>query len=172
MRVMDPEKEKRSKFIDCLVTDLSAACTTRNLALVAKASSGSEGASAGKSNDGNLQTSWIGGTGEEQWLQLSFPEAQAINEFRLREDPASSITRYEILYADPVTRTWKSCFNGMNIGDDFIAPIVSRNTKSLRLRVIATEKGRPAIREFEAYQGNGRTFNDPTGAKAIQVVGK
>ena len=60
----------------------------------------------------------------------------------------------------------------MHIGDDFIAPIVACRTKGLRLKVMASEKGRPAIREFEAYQGSGRIFNDPTGAKAIQVVGK
>ena len=83
-----------------------------------------------------------------------------------------SITRYQVQYADPVTRTWKSCFNGMHIGGDFIAPIVERRTKGLRLKVIATEKGRPAIREFEAYRGSGRPFNDSDGTKAIQVVGR
>ena len=172
MKVMDPEKEKRTKFVDCLVTDLSAACSTPNLVLGAKASSKSGTSSAEKATDGDLQTAWIGGAGTGEWLQLAFPVAQTINEIRLREDPASSITRYEIQYADPATRTWKSCFNGMNIGDDFIAPIVARKTRGLRLRVMTTDKGRPAIREFEAYRGTGRMFNDPTGATAVQVVGK
>ncbi|MAT47875.1 MAG: hypothetical protein CMO35_10675 [Verrucomicrobiaceae bacterium] len=172
MRVMDPEKEKRSKFIDCLVTDLSGACATPNLALAAKASSGTGNTSAGNSNDGDLKTSWIGGPGEGEWLQLSFHEPRTINELRIREDPASSITRYQVQYADPVTRTWKSCFNGMHIGGDFIAPIVERRTKGLRLKIIATKKGRPVIREFEAYRGSGRPFNDSDGTKAIQVVGR
>jgi len=172
MRVMDPEKEKRTKFTNCLVTDLSSACATPNLALEANVSSGSNSGSATKANDGNSQTSWIGGTSDDEWIQLSFPTAQFINEIRLREDPASSINRYQIQYADPISQSWKSCFNGMNIGKDFIAPIVTCKTKELRLKVIATNKGRPAISEFEAYRSVGRTFDDPTGAAAVNIIGK
>ncbi|RCL39900.1 MAG: hypothetical protein DBX00_01195 [Verrucomicrobia bacterium] len=172
MRVMDPEKDKRTKFTNCLVTDLTAACTTSNLALKAQASSGAAGSSAAGAHDGNPETSWIGGTSDAQWLQLSFAEAQSINEIRLQEDPASSITRYQIQYLHPETNAWTSCFNGMKIGGVFIAPIVTRKTKGLRLKIMATDKGRPAIREFEAYLGSGRTFNDPNGAAATQIVGK
>ena len=111
-------------------------------------------------------------SGDGEWIQLVFPQAQTINEIRLKEDPSSSITRYEIQYADPETRTWVSCFNGMAIGEDFIAPIVARETRGLRLRVLATEKGGPSIREFAAYRGEGREFNDDTGAAAVKVVGK
>gem|GEM_PF-3994523 len=38
------------------------------------------------------------------------------------------MTRYQIQYADPVITAWKSCFKGMNIGNGFIAPIVTRQT--------------------------------------------
>ncbi len=172
MRVMDPEKEKRTKFVNCLVTDLSASCSTPNLALGAKASSKSTEPSAGKANDGNPGTAWTGRADTGEWLQLLFPRAQTVNEIRLREAPTSSITRYQIQYADSATGTWKSCFNGMKIGDDFIAPIVPRKTRGLRLRVMTTEKGKPSIREFEACRGTGRIFNDVNGSRAIQVMGK
>ncbi|HJM63978.1 MAG: SUMF1/EgtB/PvdO family nonheme iron enzyme [Roseibacillus sp.] len=172
MRVMDPEKEKRTKFVDCLVTDLSAACSTPNLALGAKASSKTTGPSAGKANDGDPETAWTGGAGTGEWLQLVFPRTQTVNEIRLREAPTSSITRYQIQYADPATGTWKSCFNGMKIGEDFIAPIVPRKTRGLRLHVMTTDKGKPSLREFEVYRGTGRIFNDPNGAQAIQVMGQ
>ena len=172
MRVMDPEKDKRTKFTDCLVTDLSSACLTTNLVLNATALSASAGRSAAGANDGDLGTAWIGGTSDNEWIQFSFEEAQSVNEIRIREDPASSITRYQIQYADPVSNTWKSCFNGMHIGNEFVAPIVNFRTKALRLKIMATDKGRPAIREFEAYLGSGRLFNDPDGTAATRIVGK
>ena len=81
------------------------------------------------------------------------------------------MTRYQIQYADPVITAWKSCFNGMNIGNGFIAPIVTRQTGGLRLRFMASDKGRTAIREVEAYFGTGRTLNDPDGVAATRVIG-
>jgi len=47
MKVMDPEKEKRTKFVDCLVKQLSNACSTPNLARHAR-SSASSAASSGR----------------------------------------------------------------------------------------------------------------------------
>ncbi len=45
------------------------------------------------------------------------------------------------------------CFNGMSIGPGFIAPIVSRNTRKVRLFIVRTTSGNPSIAEFEAYNG-------------------
>ena len=81
------------------------------------------------------------------------------------------MTRYQIQYADPAITAWKSCFNGMNIGNGFIAPIVTRETGGLRLRIMESDKGRTAIREVEAYFGTGRTLNDPDGLAATRVIG-
>ena len=57
MRVMDPEKEKRSKFVECLVKNLSDACSTPNLALQARASASpsAPGGGADRAVDGEGQ---------------------------------------------------------------------------------------------------------------------
>ena len=175
MRVMDPEKDKKTKFIDSLYKNLSAACSSPNLALKASAKSSSEapGSTAGAVSDGDAATAWKAGAAADQWIQIVFPEEQTINEFRIKEDPSSSITRYEIQYADAKTKDWVSCFNGLAIGKEFIAPIVSRKTRGVRLRILGTKRGNPAITEFEAYNDtSGTVFNDPTGAAAVNVVGK
>jgi hypothetical protein len=175
MRVMDPEKDKKTKFIDCEVINLSAACSSPNLALGAKASASSEqaGSTSSSAHDGKSSTVWKPVSSEGEWLQLVFPAPQAINEFRIREDPSSSITCYEIQYADAKTGDWIACFRGRDIGEGFIAPIVSRTTRGVRLRIIATSSGNPAISEFEVYSApGGAAFNDPTGAEAVKVVGK
>ena len=174
MKVMDPERDKKTKFIDCLVTNLSEAASTPNLALqaTAKASSETQGNAAASANDGNAASAWKAESSGEQWLQLVFPSEQTINEFRIKEDPSSSVTRYEIQYADPKTKQWVACFNGRGIGEDFIAPIVSRKTRGVRLRIIETTSGNPCIREFAAYEGTGKAFNDPKGEAARNLVGK
>lgn len=174
MRVMDPEKDKKTKFIDCLVKDLSQACTTANLALkaTAKASSEVRGHEAAKANDGNPASAWNANLPGNQWLQLVFSSEQMINEFRIKEDPSSSIIRYEIQYADTRTRKWVSCFNGREIGEDFIAPIVSRKTRSVRLRIIQTKSDNPGIMEFAAYNGTAQAFNDANGVAAGKTIGK
>jgi len=174
MRVMDPEKDKRTKFVDCEVTHLSKAASSPNLALEGKAKASSEapGNAAAGVNDGDADTAWTAQSPEDQWIQLVFPEEQTINEFRIKEAPKSSITRYEIQYADAKTKQWVSCFNGLAIGEDFIAPIVTRKTRGVRLRILGTREGSPSIREFAAYNGSGEPFNDPTGEAATRLVGK
>ncbi|MFT7513321.1 MAG: hypothetical protein ACI9QL_002532, partial [Candidatus Omnitrophota bacterium] len=174
MKVMDPEQDKKTRFVDCTVINLSEACNTPNLALRAKAyaSSQQRGHEAGKVNDGNSDSAWRAASSEGQWVQLVFPTEQAIEEVRIKEDPSSSITRYEIQYADAKSRKWIGCFNGMAIGDDFIAPIISRKTRALRLRIIATQDGNPAIREFSAYHAAGEAFNDADGTEATGRIGK
>ena len=59
----------------------------------------------------------------------------------------------------------------MNIGNGFIAAIVTRQTGGLRLRIMASDKGRTAIREVEAYFGTGRPVSDPEGDAAARVIG-
>ena len=174
MRVMDPEKDKKTKFIDCEVQDLSQAATTANLALkaVAKASSEASGRGATMVNDGKISTSWKPGSSQDQWIELTFPSEQTVNEFRIKEDPSSSVIRYEIQYLDAKTKKWTSCFNGREIGADFVAPIVSRKTRSVRLRIIETRKGNSGIREFAAYNGTARPFADANGTLASKTVGK
>ena len=174
MRVMDPEKDKKTRFVDCLVQDLSKAASTENLALEAAtaASSQLQGFEAGAINDGNTETAWKPSASGEQWVQIVFPSERTINELRIREAPSSTVVRYEIQYADARTRTWKSCFNGREIGPDFIAPIVARKTRGFRLRIIETVKGSPAIREFSAFEGGARPFSDPNGVLAGKTIGR
>jgi hypothetical protein len=175
MRVMDPEQDKRSKFVTCAYKNLSEAASSTNLAARARvtASSAAAGGEAAKAVDGKPETAWKPTQATAQWLELTFAAAMPINEFRLKEDPGSSISRYVIEYWDAKTNQWAGCFNGRGIGGDFIAPIVSRNTKKVRLRVLQTTAGNPAITEFGVYNDPvGTLFNDATGAAAVGVVGK
>jgi len=160
MRVMDPEKDKRSLFVDCLVKKLSDACSTDNLSLKAKftASSQALNSDAIKAKDGKADTAWKAKDENESWLQLEFAVPTVVNEFRIKEDSSSSISRYAIEAWDEQASRWASCFNGMNIGAEFVAPIISRKAKKFRLVVIRTDKGEPAITEFEAYNDTTTMF--------------
>ena len=74
---------------------------------------------------------------------------------------------------DAKNKKWIGCFNGRGIGQDFIAPIVSRTTDKVRLLVLQSARGNPCITEFGVYNDTtGTPFNDPTGAAAVGVVGK
>ncbi len=175
MKVMDPEKEKSSKFVDCAAKNLSQACGSTNLAAKGQvtASSAVAGNEAAKAVDGNEGSAWKAEGATQQWLQVAFASPIAINEFRIKEDPSSSIVRYVIQYWDGRNAKWMSCFNGRGIGRDFVAPIVSRTTQKIRLMVVQTTHGNPGITEFGVYNDPvGSPFNDPTGAAATGVVGK
>ncbi len=163
MKVMDPEKDKKSKFVDCLVKKLSDACSTPNLAIKAKATA-SSGQRPANAIDAKATTSWQAASATDQWLQIDFGRAATINEFKIKEDASSSIIRYVIECWDAKASRWVGCFNGMAIGAEFVAPIVGRTTTKTRLRVIRTTKGNPRIAEFEAY-------NDRTGALPITAGG-
>lgn len=152
MKVMDPEKEKRSSFVNCVIKNLSAACSTRKLAGKAGAPSKVPGGEA---------------------LQLDFGSATTVNEFKIKEDPSSSISRYSIECWDGRKSKWVSCFNGRTIGSEFVAPIVSRSTTKARLLIMKTEKGNPAITAFEAYNDtSGEVFNVARGGTAPGAPGK
>ena len=162
MRTMDPEKDKRASFVNCLLKDLSAACSTPNLAPQAKVSASSEeaGHEAAKAIDGNAATYWKPASATDEWIQLDFGRSTPITEFRLREDKSSSVIRYVIEYWDTKDARWKSCFNGRAIGSGFVAPIVCRVTPKVRLTVVRTKNGNPCITEFEAYNDTtGEIFN-------------
>lgn len=158
MRVMDPEKDKRTSFVNCLVKNLSDAGSTQNLAINAKVTASSQIGDASKVTDANTSTTWKARSATDQWVQIRFAAATTINEFRIREDPSSSISRYVIECWDDKTNRWVGCFNGMGIGRDFVAPIVSRKTRKARLYVKQTTKGNPAIAEFEAYNDTSTTL--------------
>ena len=153
MRVMDPEKEKRSTFVDCSVKKLSDACSTQNLAAKAKAMASSEeaGNEASMAIDRKAATFWRAASSNDQWLQLDFAKPTTVNEFRIKEDPSSSVIRYVIECWSDKTSRWVGCFNGRGIGPDFIAPIVSRTTRKVRLSIARPTSGNPCIAEFEAY---------------------
>jgi len=153
MKVMDPEREKKSVFLGCVVKNLSNACSTANLAARATASASSQetGGEAAKAIDRSATTAWKATASADQWLQLDFARPTAISEFRIREDASSSVIRYAIECWDAKASQWVGCFNGRSIGPDFIAPIVSRRTRKVRLRVMRTESGNPGIGSFEAY---------------------
>ena len=167
MKVMDPEKEKKSIFVNCRVKNLSDACSTPNLAAraIASASSQAPGNEAAKAIDKNPATCWKAASADDQWLELVFPGPQTVNEFRIKEDPSSSVIRYVIECWDAKAPRWVGCFNGRTIGPDFIAPIVSRTTKKVRLRIMKTDSGNAAISAFEVY-------NDTTGGLPVKATGE
>ena len=136
MAVMDPEKDKRSMFTNCFVKDLSAA--------------------ASSTKHPAKETTVPASATEGQSFVLDFGRPVAINEFKLKEDSTSGISRYIIEYWDDKKAGWMSCFNGMGIGGEFIAAIVPRTTSKARLRVLANSKDKTLLTAFEAY-------NDPLG---------
>jgi hypothetical protein len=137
MAVMDREKDKRSNFKDCFVKNLSAACISPKHP--AKMTELAAAASA---------------TGPTFLLDFGLPVS--INEFKLKEDPASGISRYIIETWDDKKSQWKSCFNGRGIGGEFVCAIVPQTTSKARLRVIANSKEKAVLTAFDAH-------NDPLG---------
>ena len=137
MAVMDREKDKRSTFKDCFVKNLSAAGSS----LKHPAKMTEMAAAAGATGPAFL---------------LDFGRPVSINEFKLKEDPTSGISRYIIETWDDQKSQWKSCFNGMGIGGEFVCAIVPQTTSKARLRVIANSKEKTALTSFDAY-------NDPQG---------
>ncbi|MEI6234380.1 MAG: discoidin domain-containing protein [Planctomycetota bacterium] len=173
MRVMDPEKDKKSSFVNCVLKDLSAACSTPKLAAKLSASSAVAGSDAAKAGDADPASAWKASASEGQWLQLDFGKPTMVNEFRIKEGADSSIARYVIECWDDKGMKWVGCFNGAGIGADFVAPIVSRTTQKARLSIVRTNKDNPAIGTFEAYNDtSGEVLNVPLGGVAPARVGK
>ena len=137
MTVMDREKDKRSTFKDCFVKNLSAA--------------GSSAKHFAKMTEIAAAADATGPT-----FLLDFGRPVSINEFKLKEDPASGISRYIIETWDDQKSQWKSCFNGMGIGGEFVCAIVPQTTSKARLRVIANSKEKAVLTAFDAH-------NDPPG---------
>ena len=137
MAVMDREKDKRSTFKDCFVKNLSAA-----------------GSSPKHPSKMTEIAAAAGGTGPTFLLEFGRPVS--INEFKLKEAPASGISRYIIETWDDQNSQWKSCFNGMGIGGEFVCAIVPQTTSMARLRVIANSKEKAVLTAFDAH-------NDPPG---------
>lgn len=163
MHVADPEKDKRSSFVNCVVKNLADACKTPNLAAKAKytASTEAAGFEASKASDAQAGAAWKAQSETGQWLQIEFPAPTAVNEFKIKEDPSSKISRYVIECWDDKMGRWVGCFNGMDVGAEFVAPIVGRTTKKARLFILRTTSGNPAVSAFEAYHdaAPGRTLN-------------
>lgn len=140
-------------FTNCLIKPLSKACGTDNLAKAAKASASSSvpGHDPANAIDGKNATAWKAAAPTDQWIELDFGRPTTLNEFRIKEDASSSTARYVIECWDDKAAKWIGCFNGLTIGPDFMAPIVSRTTTKARLLVKRTLSGNPAIAEFQAY---------------------
>jgi len=173
IRIMDPEKDKRTAFADCIVKDLAAACGSPRLHGKATASSQASGQKAAGVSDEDLSTSWKPRAGGEQWVQLDFGRTKRVNEFKIREAKGSSVIRYSIDCWDSKASRWVSCFNGREIGKEFVAPIVSRLTSKARLRIIRTNSSAPVITEFSAYNDTrGKPVNLKRGNQVPQLIGK
>jgi len=143
-----------------VLKDLSDACSTPNLGAKASASSEVAGSEAAKAAD-------------DQWIQLDFGKPTTVNEFRIKEDPSSSVIRYVIQCWDDKQSKWVGCFNGRTIGADFVAPIVSRTAQKVRLLIKTTTEGKPLIKSFEAYNDTaGEVFNVARGGVPPTRVGK
>ncbi len=153
MAVMDPEKDKKSTFTNCFVQDLTAAA--KSMKHTAK------------------ETSVPASATEGQSFVLDFGRPVAINEFKLKEDVVSEISRYIIEYWDNKKADWVSCFNGLGIGAEFIAAIVPRTTSKVRLSVLANSKEKAIITAFEAYNDpSGEPLNVAKGTATPNRVGK
>jgi len=165
MRVMDPEKDKRTSFENCFFKDLTQACQSAKLPAKQTLSAKGKAPAGGKAAEDAT---------DDQWFQLDFNKPTKINEFKLKEDSKSAVTRYIIECWDKKKSKWVGCFNGRNIGPDFMAPIVERTTSKARLRVLQTASGEPAALDaFEAHHdGLGDTFNVPRGQASPPRVGK
>jgi hypothetical protein len=167
MKVMDPGKQKKSVFVNCGVKNLGDACGTPNLAVKAKASASSQapGNEAAKAIDRSAATAWKAAAPGEQWLQLDFAGPAPLNALKITEDPSSSVNRYVIQCWDEKASKWVGCFNGMTIGPEFMAPIVGRITRKVRLLILGTTGGNAGIAEFEAY-------NDTAGWLPVTASGQ
>ena len=173
MRTMDPEKDKKACFVNCLLKNLSEACSTPRLAATASASSETPGGEAGKAADGDDSTAWRAAASENQWIELDFGKPAAVNEFKIKEAASSSINRYVIQCWDDKQSKWIGCFNGRTLGADLVAPIVGRTTPKVRLLVLATRSGNPGIAEFAAYNDtSGEVFNVSRGGMPPARAGK
>ncbi|MCY3019437.1 MAG: discoidin domain-containing protein [Planctomycetota bacterium] len=173
MKVMDPEKNRKSSFANCVLKDLSAACSTPRLPAKVSTSSEVPGGEAAKAGGNDSATAWKATVPESQWLQLDFGRPATITEFKLKEDPVSSVARYVIECWDDKAPKWISCFNGGAIGGEFVAPIVSRTTSKARLVIVRTIKGNPVITSFEAYNDTtGEVFSVPVGGVPPGRTGK
>ena len=173
MRTMDGEKDKRASFANCVLKDLSEACKTPKLAGKASASTEAAGNEAAKAGDDDAATAWKATAAEDQWIQLDFGKTVTVNEFKIKEDPSSSVIRYVIECWDDKTSKWVGCFNGRAIGAEFVAPIVSRTASKARLMIRKTTKDNPSIGSFEAYNDTtGEVFNVARGGVPAARAGK
>ena len=154
MAVMDREKDKRSTFKDCFVKNLSAA--------------GSSPKHPAKMTEIAAAADATGPT-----FLLDFGRPVSINEFKLKEAPASGISRYIIETWDDQKSQWKSCFNGMGIGGEFVCAIVPQTTSKARLRVIANSKEKAVLTAFDAHNDPpGDTLNVARGSDTPNRPGK
>jgi len=124
----------------------------------AKASASSEvpGNDAAGAADGNGTTFWQPASTNGAWLQLDFGAPTAINEFRLKENAASSSGRYEIQYWDDNDAQWVRCFKGVAIGVEQLASIEGVTTRKVRLSIKPAGGANPGIVAFEAYYDTRR----------------
>lgn len=142
--------EEGMTFTNCLFRNPGDGRPAPLPVAAATASSSAPGHDAAMAVDGNQATCWKAASGGEQWLQLDFSGPVPIGEFSISEDAGSSIMRYEIRCWDDRTSMWVRCFTGRTIGADFVAAITSRTARKVRLTIMATAGGPPAIAEFRA----------------------
>lgn len=161
------------KFVDCVIKHLSAACSSPALAAKFSASSEAPRNGAANAGDGDAASAWKAAAGENQWREMDFGKPVTVNEFRIKEPASSSISRYVIECWDDQQSKWVGCFNGLAIGADFVAPIVSRTTQKARISILRTASGSPAITSFEAFNDtSGEVYSATTGGQATKHVGK
>jgi len=151
--VQDPWGPADPVLVDCVVKNLSDACSTPNRAATATPSASSQGTGSEATNaiDGNDATFWEPTSASDEWLELDLGTPTAVSEFKIKEDGTPSIIRYTIEYWDEEKSEWVSCFNGRTVGADFMAPIVTRTMQLVRLSIAGTTGGLPRIGEFGVY---------------------
>lgn len=150
---------------DSFVGDIGTEANGLNLALsaTATASSAASGSAAGNGNDGNSATVWrsAAGTASGEWLELDFGSPRTVDKIVVEEDPSSSISKFYIQYWDAAASKWRDMYTGKNIGAsvyDYNMPVPGRLVSKIRLYVVSTTSGEPAIKEFKAYNNQyGKT---------------
>ena len=167
LKISTPDRPLNNlKFVDCVIKDLSSAGRAQPLpaktGYFSKFGRGEAAAGA-----------WSATAEKGSWVVLDFGSPLPISEFKIKEDPSSTVNRYVIEFWDEGKSDWVGCFNGAAIGGEFIAPIVSRTTRKARLAILRATAGEPKIVSFEAYgDAPGEIFNETAGGKPTTRTGK
>lgn len=120
------------------------------------APSSSTGADARAAFDNNPDTFWIAPPHTyHSWLEVKFPRPVTFDRTVTMEwlNRGQNIENYEIQSRTEATG-WKTLYRGTSIGHKKIDIFQNTTAREVRLRIVGASH-RPAIREFQIYDGHG-----------------